>query len=258
MSATRGDTAPFIVADIGSTTTKAILFSRDRNGGWSILRREAPTTVEMPHEDVAVGLRAAIRALGEEAGVELLDGDRPSVPLTLTSSAGGGLAMVVIGLVRRVTSLSAERAALGAGAILLDTIALDDGRVPYQKVMAMTDLRPDMLLFAGGFDGEAIGGPVLLAELVRQADLRPKLNPQARLPVVYAGNVFAKDLVEDTLADRYLLHPVPSIRPEADNKNLEPARRAIHDLATSGSSPWTSAERRRTSSPRRRGRSSAP
>ncbi|MHC4472447.1 MAG: glutamate mutase L, partial [Planctomycetota bacterium] len=217
-----------LIADVGSTTTKAVLFRKDR--GWTFDRSEAPTTVEAPHEDVAIGLRAALRQLGDVTGETLLDGDAPALPLHLTSSAGGGLAMVVTGLVKRVTSLSAERAALGAGAILLDTIALDDGRVPYKKLAALKSLRPDILLFAGGFDGDALSGPVFLAEIVRQADLRPKLSPEARLPVVYAGNVNARSLVRETLGDRYVFRPVPNLRPESDRENLEPARNEIHAL----------------------------
>jgi len=217
-----------LIADVGSTTTKAVLFVK--SGDWSYRRFEAPTTVEAPHEDVTVGLRAALEGLSRATGERLLAGDDPALPLLATSSAGGGLAMVVTGLIRRVTSRSAERAALGAGAILLDTIALDDGRVPYKKLGALKSLRPDILLFAGGFDGEAYSGPVFLAEIVRQADLRPKLSPEARLPVVYAGNVNARDLVEETLGDRYVVRPVPNLRPEAERENLEPARSSIHEL----------------------------
>jgi uncharacterized protein (TIGR01319 family) len=218
-----------LIVDVGSTTTKAILFTRGEEG-WHFVRREAPTTVEAPHADVAVGLMRALGDLQEATGVTLVEGGRPTLPLLLTSSAGGGLAMVVTGLVKKVTSRSAERAALGAGAMLLDTIALDDGRVPYRKIEALRTLRPDMVLFAGGFDGEALSGPVFLAEMLRQADLRSKLSETVRLPVVYAGNVNATDLVAQTLDDRYLLVPVPNLRPDGDLENLEPARSAIHDL----------------------------
>ena len=41
-----------------------------------------------------------------------------------TSSAGGGLQMMVAGVVRSMTAESAERAALGAGSIVMDVIAL--------------------------------------------------------------------------------------------------------------------------------------
>ncbi len=218
-----------LIIDIGSTTTKAILFSADEHG-WRFVRREAPTTVEAPHTDVAVGLLQVLGDLGEEAGVALVKDGRPTLPLLLSSSAGGGLAVVVTGLVKRVTSRSAERAALGAGAMLLDTIALDDGRAPYRKIEMLRTLRPDMVLFAGGFDGEALSGPVFLAELLRQADLRSKLSDSVKLPVVYAGNAFAAELVRKTLSDRYLFHPVPNLRPDGDTENLQPARAAIHDL----------------------------
>lgn len=223
----------FCVTDVGSTTTKAFLFQREDGGrgAWSFLHREAPTTVEKPHEDVTVGVQAALAALEQASGRRLLaETGRPEVPYLSTSSAGGGLAMVVTGLVREVTSRSAERVALGAGAILLDVIAMDDGRTPYEKIEALRRLRPDMVLLAGGFDGDALSGPVFLAELIREAGLRPKLTTAGKLPVVYAGNRHARDYVRDVLDERFYLHPVANIRPESHTEKLEPARQAIHDL----------------------------
>lgn len=215
-----------VVVDVGSTTTKAVLLVRGE-GGWTMTRRESPTTVEAPDLDVRVGLTAALGDLEAATGETLLDGERPTLPLFATSSAGGGLAMVVTGLVKAVTTRSAELAALGAGAILLDTIAMDDGRVPWRKVEALRRVRPDLLLFAGGFDGGAISGPVTLAELVHDAALTPKLDPGARLPVLYAGNADARGYVEEVLADRYRFEAIPNLRPESDRENLEPARKAI-------------------------------
>lgn len=219
----------FCITDVGSTTTKAILFRRD-GAAWGFHRREAPTTIEKPTEDVTVGVIEALAALEAETGRTLLCEGVPAVPYLSTSSAGGGLAVVVTGLVSEVTSRSAARCALGAGAILLDVIAMDDGRTPYEKIEALKRLRPDLVLLAGGFDGDAITGPVFLAELVREADLRPKLSRTAALPVVYAGNERARTYAEETLGERFLFHPVPNIRPASDRENLEPAREAIHEL----------------------------
>ena len=216
-----------VLVDVGSTTTKAILLERE--GEWRYTRHEAPTTVEAPHSDVTVGMFSALRGLEAATHVEIVSNGTPALPLFVTSSAGGGLAMVVTGLVGSVTARSAERAAMGAGALILDTIALDDGRVPYRKVEALRRLRPDMLLFAGGFDGEAISGPVLLAELIREASLRPRLDADADLPVLYAGNTEARSFVEDTLGDHFLFRAVPNLRPGSDHENLEPTRTAIHE-----------------------------
>lgn len=223
------DPTEFCITDVGSTTTKAILFRKEA-GGWRYYRQEAATTVERPQEDVTIGVRQAFRALEQDTGTTILNGDSLALPYLSTSSAGGGLAMVVTGLVRQVTSRSAERVALGAGAILLDVIAMDDGRTPYEKIEALKSLRPDMVLLAGGFDGDAISGPVFLAELVRESGLRPKLSSSASLSVIYAGNVHARKFVADTLSEGFLVHAVPNIRPASTRENLDPAREAIHDL----------------------------
>jgi uncharacterized protein (TIGR01319 family) len=223
------DPTEFCITDVGSTTTKALLFLREA-GTWRCFRHETPTTVEKPHEDVTVGVLDALRGLEKLSGHALVRDGAPAVPYLTTSSAGGGLAMVVTGLVHNLTACTAHRAALGAGAVVLEVISMDDGRTPYRKIEDLKRLRPDMVLVAGGFDGDAISPPVFLAELLIEAELHPKLNPAARLPVVYAGNVHATDHVRDALGDKLLFHAVPNVRPELDRENLEPTRTAIHEL----------------------------
>ncbi len=219
------------ITDVGSTTTKAVLFLRDGgDGGWRCLRHEAATTVEKPDEDVTLGVLRALDAFRDEVGTPLTRDGRPAVTYLSTSSAGGGLAVVVTGLVRSITSQSAERVALGAGAIVLDVLALDDGRTPYQKIRDLERLRPDMVLLAGGFDGDAISGPVFLAEIMNEASLHPKRNPRARLPVIFAGNRKALPYVEAAVKDRFMLRAVDNLRPEAGQERLGPAREAIHEL----------------------------
>lgn len=48
-----------------------------------------------------------------------------------TSSAGGALQMMVAGVVKNISAESATRAARGAGAIVMDALAINDGRLPY-------------------------------------------------------------------------------------------------------------------------------
>ena len=223
------DPSEFCITDVGSTTTKALLFLR-RAGAWQCFRHETPTTVEKPHEDVTVGVLHALRGLEELTGRTLVRDNAPAVPYLTTSSAGGGLAMVVTGLVYNLTAGTAHRAALGAGAIVLEVISMDDGRTPYRKIEDLKRLRPDMVLVAGGFDGDNVSTPVFLAELLVEAGLHPKLNPAARLPVVYAGNVRATEHVRDALGDRFMFRAVPNVRPELECENLEPARSAIHEV----------------------------
>jgi uncharacterized protein (TIGR01319 family) len=231
MSGTTFPASPteFCVTDVGSTTTKALLFAREA-GKWRFWRHEVPTTVEKPHEDVVIGVRQALTGLEQASGHKLLSDGAPAIPYLSTSSAGGGLAMVVTGLVHKLTASTAHRAALGAGAIVQEVISMDDGRTPYRRIEDLKRLRPDMVLFAGGFDGDAVSAPVFLAELLLESGLHPKLNPEARLPVVYAGNVNATGQVRAAFGDRYVFKSVLNVRPELERDNLEPARKAIHEL----------------------------
>jgi uncharacterized protein (TIGR01319 family) len=223
------DCTRFCITDVGSTTTKAILFERE-NGRWRYVRREAPTTVEKPHEDVSVGVLNAFHAVERETGLTLIENERPGVPYLATSSAGGGLAVVVTGLVRDLTADSADRVALGAGAIVLDIVAMNDGRTPYRKIEDLKRLRPDMVLLAGGFDGDNISGPVYLAELIVESGLHPKLNPEARLDIIYGGNIHAAPYVAKVLGEDFEFYSVPNVRPDGVHENAGPARALIHDL----------------------------
>jgi uncharacterized protein (TIGR01319 family) len=223
------DLSRICITDVGSTTTKAILFRRAESG-WEYFRREASTTVEEPHEDVSVGVLEAVRALESESGETLLKDGAPCVPYLSTSSAGGGLAMVVTGLVRNLTADTADRVALGAGAIVLDVVCMNDGRSAYRQIEDLKLLRPDMVLLAGGYDGEAISAPAFLAELIVESELHPKLNPDAKLPVVYAGNVNAEPYVREALGKEFMFRAVANVRPDESSECTQPARNAIHEI----------------------------
>lgn len=203
-------------------------------------RGEAPTTVEAPFEDVTKGVLNAVMEVEELSGVKLLEGERILKPkkgdkegtdvYISTSSAGGGLQMMVAGVVVTMTAESAARAALGAGAIVMDVIASNDGRLPHEKIERIRTLRPDMILLAGGVDGGTVSHIVELAELIAAADPKPRFGMGYNLPVIYAGNKDARELVLKALRDKSELVVVENIRPVLERENLQPARNKIHDL----------------------------
>jgi uncharacterized protein (TIGR01319 family) len=148
-----------LATDCGSTTTKAILIGKRSEGYRLIARGEAPTTVEAPFEDVTLGVLNAVQELEELSGRTILDGQKIMTPsagetgvdlYVSTSSAGGGLQMMVAGVVKQMTAESAERCALGAGAIVMDVLASNDGRPGHEKIERIRQLRPDMILLSGG------------------------------------------------------------------------------------------------------------
>lgn len=232
------DPKRILATDCGSTTTKAILIEKKGEEYRLVVRGEAPTTVEAPFEDVTKGVLNAVMEVEELSGTKLLDGeniikgvkDKEGVDLYVsTSSAGGGLQMMVAGVVLTMTAESAARAALGAGAIVMDVIASNDGRLPHEKIQRIRNLRPDMILLSGGIDGGTVSHVVELAELIKAADPQPRFGVGYELPVIYAGNKDARDMILKTLKENTALVIVENLRPVLERENLSPARNKIHD-----------------------------
>lgn len=256
------DIRRIVATDCGSTTTKAILIERNPSGKYRLVARgEAPTTVERPFEDVTIGVLNSVTELEEisetvvpetegftpgrrqlikdgqvwklnKEGKKVGDraGDLEASDLYVsTSSAGGGLQMMVAGVVKAMSAESAERAALGAGAILMDTLAVDDGRKDYQKVERLRQLRPDIILMSGGTDGGTKSHLIDMAEVVRRADPKPRFGDM-KLPLIYAGNKDATTEVGQVLGTDIALKVVDNLRPSLDRENLDPARDEIHEM----------------------------
>ncbi len=254
------DIRRIVATDCGSTTTKAILIERNDKGEYRLVARgEAPTTVERPFEDVTLGVTNSVTELEEitettvpegfvagrrsllkggqvyrhnKSGVEQSKASGPLDGADLyvsTSSAGGGLQMMVAGVVKSMSAESAERAALGAGAILMDTLAVDDGRKDYQRVERLRQLRPDIILMSGGTDGGATNQIIEMAEVVRRADPKPRFGDM-KLPIIYAGNKDAVEAVREVVGSQIALQVVDNLRPTLNRENLGPAREEIHEM----------------------------
>ncbi len=228
-----------LATDCGSTTTKAILIEKKSDGYRQTFRGEAPTTVEAPLEDVTRGVLNAIAEVEELSGRRILEGERiitPARPNTgvdlyiSTSSAGGGLQMLVAGAVKTMTAESAQRCALGAGAIVMDVLAANDGRLPHEKIERIRSLRPDMILLSGGTDGGTVSHVVEMAEYIAAAAPRPRLGLGYALPLIYAGNRDARPRISEILDKKTALVITDNLRPALERENLKPARDKIHDL----------------------------
>jgi len=254
------DVTTIIATDCGSTTTKAILIEKIGDEYRQLVRGEAPTTVEAPFEDVTMGVTNAVVELEELATeyykkIEMKDSkyfnkkrkfvsngeilrkeiDKDGIETGCdiyisTSSAGGGLQMMVFGVVKAMTAESAQRAALGAGAIVMETLAVNDGRLPHEKIERIRSLRPDMILIAGETDSAKPKHVLTMSELVKSSKPTARLGAGYALPVIYAGNKRAQKDINDILKEDTSLHIVDNLRPELEYENLRPASDMIHDL----------------------------
>lgn len=227
----------YLIVDVGSTTTKALLIEPVAGEYRLTYRGEAGTTVEAPDEDVMVGVRRAVAEIARLAPYSLLDEQGVQVSAAgcsdflATSSAGGGLQVLVCGLVKSVTAESAQRTALGAGAVLLDVFSADDGRPVFKRMEALRRARPDMILLAGGVDGgQSVDFAVEFCDMLNGSKPQPRFGKTYRMPVIYAGNNLAAPLVLDTLDEAFEPTVMPNLRPSFDRENLGPARDKIHEL----------------------------
>lgn len=229
-----------LATDCGSTTTKAILIQKVNGEYRQTHRGEAPTTVEEPFADVTMGVINSVTEIQELAGRKLVDDDgnliRPAKGdvgcdiYISTSSAGGGLQMMVAGVIAEMTAASAKRAALGAGAIVMDVIASNDKRRPHEQIQRIRALRPDMILLSGGTDGGNTTQVVQIAELIAPAKPQPRFGREYCMPLIFAGNKDAAPLVQAVFDSSVSLEIVDNLRPVLERENLGPARDAIHDL----------------------------
>jgi uncharacterized protein (TIGR01319 family) len=127
--------------DIGSTFTKLAVVDLDDPG--ARYRAQAPTTVAT---DVRHGFMAAVNEIHRQDGPRFDDAHYRAA----SSSAAGGLALVVSGLIPRLSAEAGRIAALGAGAKLVGTLS---HRITLADLHMLVDDPPDIIVLTGGTDG---------------------------------------------------------------------------------------------------------
>lgn len=219
-----------LVGDVGSTTTKLLLLERGDGGFRSLGSRETGTTVEKPQEDVCRGFFKGLTALEEATGEKLTTGTGElTVPFHTTSSAGGGLQILVVALASGDSGTMARATAFSAGGVVLDSFAIDDETPRVEKIRRMQHLSPDLVLMAGGYEDGAIAGVVNMAQLVALSRPRPKYG-KGKLPLVFCGNTKARPFIQGLLGEHFAITFSDNIRPAGTKFNLRPAIGEVHRL----------------------------
>jgi len=140
------------------------------------------------------------------------------------------LQMIVFGLTSVETGKIAENTASNAGGVILKRFSIDDGLQAVEKMLAIQNLHPDMIMLAGGTDGGAVAGVVRLAELLALSKPQPKFRQTMKIPLIFCGNTYARTFIRDVLEDSFDIHIVDNVRPSLTELNTEPARNEVHRL----------------------------
>jgi len=198
-----------LLIDFGSTYTKitAVDVKEEKVLGTA----RGITTVET---DIMDGLNQALAALFAKTGK--LEFSK----VLGCSSAAGGLKMIAVGLVPEMTAEAAKRAALGAGAKVLKVFSHELSEYEIEEI---EELKPDIILLAGGTDG---GNQKVI---VHNAGLLAGLKLD--VPVVVAGNKSVTPKVVKILSEKISeVRPTENVMPKLDELNIEPARMVIRDI----------------------------
>jgi uncharacterized protein (TIGR01319 family) len=198
-----------LLIDFGSTFTKILAIDLDHEE--ILAYAQSGTTVET---DIIIGLRRAIDLLPPSIQ------KGPFVCKLASSSAAGGLGMVTIGLIPQLSAEAARRTALGAGAKVRKVFSF---RLSAKEIQELEELKPDILLLAGGTDG---GNTEVILENARQIGASG-----IRCPIVIAGNKAVADEVNAILMQAGKITLLTeNVMPEVNILNVEPAREMIRKV----------------------------
>jgi len=198
----------FLVIDIGSTYTKQRLFKNHE----LISSSQSPTTIEHVYKGIKKGQNIMLSSLNEDKRIEAKN-------VIASSSAAGGLRMVAIGYMTRVTAKAAKEVAMNSGSKILEILSSED---PGEyKSQVLQEINPDIILLAGGTDGGNQDSIIENAKIVRDSGVNAT--------VVIAGNLYSQSKVAKILKEKGIKHiRVPNIMPTIHELKVKEAREVIH------------------------------
>ena len=204
-----------LIAEIGSTTTIVNAFDGLGTAKPRFLAQgKAPTTVL--GGDVRIGLQNAINDLLVNENEHAITYDR----MLASGSAAGGLRITVHGLVRDMTVRAGEAAALGAGAIIVQTTA---GKLNEFDIDDLKGIRPNLILLAGGTDYGERETAVFNMKAIVQSGMKT--------PVIYCGNIQNRSMIARIAEDYGIpLSIADNVYPKLDQMNVESVRKCIHAM----------------------------
>lgn len=228
-----------IAIDVGSITTRVLLFDIAGGAYHFIAQGSSRTTSELPNNDIGRGIMAAFQELERVSERRILDQDgqfiMPAQPngigfdaLVATLSAGPAMRVVCAGLLGDVSLESARRLAGMTYSHIVDEISLNDPRRDDQKLDDIINKSPDLILITGGTDG---GAGAAVDKLIDAIGLACYVTPPEHRPeVIYAGNQLRVDTIKETLESISALTIAPNAHPTLEVEDLDPVQDVLQDV----------------------------
>ncbi len=233
------DADSVLAIEIGTVTTRVILFDVVEGRYRFIGQGVVPTTIGQPLNDVSVGVKAALDELRDITGRVLFNAEGqlviPSQPngsgvdaCVATVSVGPPLKVVAIGLLEDVSTESAKNLASTTYAHVVETMSLNDRRGTVEHLDTILQRQPDLIVVAGGIEGGAKASVLTLLEAV---GLACYLIPKDQRPeVLFAGNSELVKNVQESIGTLANLHVAPNVRQSYDSEQLTPSQPALAQI----------------------------
>jgi hypothetical protein len=247
-----------LAIDCGSATTTAALIEQVSGQYRLAATGQAPSTYNLPWQDITLGMLEASREIEKVAKRTLFNsGGWPITPqntnrqgvdaIIIVSSAGPPLPVVLAGLMKNITLASARRAAATTYAYVANELSLDadpnpsthppllilgaphNGRLSPEAQMQLIQAgQPEVIILAGGIDGGAEQPVIELARIISMA-LRIPTHTE-KPTVLYAGNSETRAEVADILGPVTTLRAVDNVRPTLEVENLAAIQMELENL----------------------------
>lgn len=201
----------YLLIDFGSTYTK--LTAVDIENEEIIATAKDITTIE---DDIMIGFNKAYEKLQKLMKNKNIN----FVKKLACSSAAGGLKMIAIGLVPDLTAEAAKRAALGAGARILDIYSFE---LTSDEIEEIKNSKLDIILLAGGTNGGNKECIIHNAKMLAESGID--------VPIVVAGNKVANDDIKRIFKEHNVDYSITeNVMPKLNQLNVEPAREEIRKI----------------------------
>jgi hypothetical protein len=233
------DADSVLAIEIGTVSTRVILFDIVEGRYRFLGQGVVPTTSGAPFNDVSIGVKHALDELHDITGRVLFNDAGqlviPSQPngigvgaCVATVSVGPPLKVVAIGLLEDVSTESAKNLASTTYAQIVETMSLNDRRGIVERLDTILQKRPDLIIVAGGLEGGAKRSVITLLESV---GLACYLMPTDQRPeVLYAGNSELVRNVQEAIGSLVNLHIAPNVRQSYESEQLTPSQPALAQI----------------------------
>ena len=200
-----------IAVDFGSTYTKIVVIDAEEKK--IVLSDKVPSTV---HEDACIGLEKCF----SKVRTVLSENEIKQALKLASSSAAGGLRMLVIGLTKTLSNVAATETVFGAGAKVVGNYC---GSLTSEMIESIESAKAEIVLFCGGYEHGNRDIVLHNAEMLAKS--------KVQIPIIYSGNselVFdVRNILKRRRKECFI---IDNIIPNVGILNMEPARAVIRNL----------------------------